>query len=57
MPIRACPDCGSDRLLFPKGETTFSCQDCPWHGTPNEYANWTAWQQARQAAKPPVVAP
>ena len=52
MPIRACPDCSSDRLSFPrKGETAFSCEDCPWTGTPNEFANWSAWQEFRIAAR------
>ncbi len=55
MPIRACPTCGSDRLLFPKTGTTFTCQDCAWTGTPNEFPNWSAWQESRLAAKSPSV--
>lgn len=49
MPIRACPSCSSDRLVFPPvGSMMFSCNDCPWTGTaPNEFANWTAWQEFR----------
>lgn len=58
MPIRACPQCSSDRLLFPKaGETAFACNDCGWTGTPNEFPSWSAWQEFRLAARPepPVV--
>lgn len=51
MPIRACPDCSSDRLLFPKEGEVFTCQDCPWSGTPNEFPNWSAWQEFRVAAR------
>lgn len=52
MPIRACPDCSSDRLSFPaKGETAFSCEDCSWTGSPSEFPNWSAWQEFRVAAK------
>lgn len=48
MPIRACLDCGSDRLVFPKaGTTTFTCDDCGWKGLPAEFPNYTAWQQGR----------
>lgn len=50
MPIRACPDCSSDRLTFPKNGTVFACQDCSWSGTPNEFVNWSAWQEFRLAA-------
>ena len=56
MPIRACPDCSSDRLQFPKGADPFHCQDCGWSGTPNEYPNWTAWQDARLAARSKLLA-
>jgi hypothetical protein len=50
MPIRACPDCSSDRLSFPKtGATAFACEDCGWNGAPNEFANWSAWQEFRVA--------
>lgn len=47
MPIRACPECSSDRLVFPKAGTAFTCEDCAWTGTPTEYPNWTAWQVAK----------
>jgi hypothetical protein len=60
MPIRACAECSSDRLLFPKKGTIFGCQDCSWSGTPNEFPNWSAWQEFRLAAKaspPSVVTP
>jgi hypothetical protein len=50
MPIRACPDCSSDRLTFPKNGAIFACQDCSWSGTPNEFVNWSAWQEFRLAA-------
>ena len=57
MPIRACANCGSDRLLFPKTGAVFTCQDCAWSGSPNEFPNWSAWQEFRVAAKAnPVVA-
>ncbi len=56
MPIRACPDCGSDRLHFPKGDTPFHCQDCGWTGTPSEFPNWTAWQEFRLAARSRLLA-
>lgn len=56
LPIRACSDCGSDRLLFPKGDAPFTCQDCSWAGTPNEFPNWSAWQEFRLVAKAKVVA-
>jgi hypothetical protein len=52
MPIRACPECSSDRLEFPApGDTAFACDDCGWSGTPNEYANWSAWQEFRVATR------
>ena len=59
MPIRACPDCCSDRLSFPtKGSTVFSCEDCPWAGTPDEFASWSEWQESRVAkASRTVIAP
>lgn len=48
MPIRACLDCGSDRLVFPRaGATAFACDDCGWAGTPAEFPNYSAWQAAR----------
>ena len=47
MPIRACLECGSDRLVFPKSGPTFTCQDCAWAGVPTEYPNYSAWQAAR----------
>lgn len=47
MPIRACPECGSDRLAFPKTGSTFRCNDCPWAGVPTEFPNYSAWQAAR----------
>jgi hypothetical protein len=51
MPIRACPECGSDRLTFPKGGAqAFSCVDCAWTGTPTEFPSWTAWQESKAAA-------
>lgn len=57
MPIRACQNCGSDRLVFPTGASSdFTCDDCDWAGTPNEYASWSAWQQARVAARGNVMA-
>lgn len=56
MPIRACSECSSDRLVFPAaGSTTFGCQDCHWSGTPNEFANWSAWQEFRIASKSRAV--
>jgi hypothetical protein len=52
MPIRACPECSSDRLQFPPtGSTVYACEDCPWTGTPNEFANWSAWQEFRVASR------
>lgn len=51
MPIRACPECGSDRLSFPKGANPFTCVDCNWSGTPNEFASWSKWQEFRAVAK------
>jgi Zn-finger protein len=52
MPIQACPECSSDRLVFPKkGSAVFACQDCAWTGTPKEFPNWSAWQQFRVDAK------
>ena len=58
MPIRACAACGSDRLVFPKtGNGPFACEDCGWTGTPQEFPNWSSWQQAREARKAaPVLA-
>jgi transcription initiation factor TFIIIB Brf1 subunit/transcription initiation factor TFIIB len=50
MPIRACPECSSDRLVFPKrGETAFACEDCGWAGQPEEFPSWSAWQESRLA--------
>jgi len=52
MPIRACPECSSDRLAFPqRGQADFACQDCGWSGTPNEFPSWSAWQEFRLAAR------
>jgi transcription initiation factor TFIIIB Brf1 subunit/transcription initiation factor TFIIB len=60
LPIRACSECSSDRLVFPKaGQTAFTCDDCGWSGTPDEFPSWTAWQEFRlaaQASRPSVVA-
>jgi hypothetical protein len=50
MPIRACRTCCSDRLLFPKTGTTFTCIDCGWQGEPVPYASWSAWQDAKKKA-------
>jgi hypothetical protein len=48
MPIRACSECSSDRLVFPKaGSVDFTCNDCAWHGIPNEFPSWSAWQEFR----------
>jgi hypothetical protein len=56
MPIRACPSCSSDRLVFPNGGTLeFTCEDCGWRGTPDEFANWAAWQGSRQAKRAVVT--
>ena len=58
MPIRACSECSSDRLVFPKpGEAAFACDDCGWTGEPNEFASWSQWQEFRLAAKAPGQAP
>ena len=51
MPIRACPDCGSDRLTPPKGGASHACIDCSWTGTPNEFGSWAKWQEFRVAVK------
>ena len=52
MPIRACPNCCSDRLVFPKaGAAAFTCNDCAWQGTPNEFPSWSAWQEFRVASR------
>jgi hypothetical protein len=56
MPIRACPACSSDRLVFPKDATTYSCEDCGWSGIPNEFASWNAWQEFRLATRAKLVA-
>jgi hypothetical protein len=51
MPIRACPECSSDRLVFPKGGSAFSCDDCGWSGAPDEFPSWSAWQEFRLASR------
>jgi hypothetical protein len=59
MPIRACPECSSDRLRFPRPtESAYACEDCAWSGTPNEFASWSAWQEfSLSTGKPRLVAP
>jgi hypothetical protein len=49
MPIRACPQCGSDRLGFPgKGESSYVCWTCKWQGAaPVEFPNFDAWKDFR----------